>query len=279
MADPTPPPQVVIIGVDIETSGSIPGSDRVLSVGAGVVFPNNTFESRLFTFSRPKFPETKWGPVIVPVPLSKEQADGPDTMVMDDDGKPKWTGAFLNWADHPITEYNDFEPRCWNEFWSKHIDTLIDNLSWEPREPKDEMVWYDFRMYIDDVCMRIVNMGMKPRIVSDNQGFDIGRINQALLTMPSGHHPVCKHGDGEFYSVSNNFKMQTLHYLPMEGNMLSMSYRSIRDPSDFTTAVKGGFMPEEKPAIQVKHTHRADQDALSIAACYASYARKYPHLA
>lgn len=294
----------VPIAIDIEKTGSTSGS-KVISVGIAMVWPDGTHKERLFSFARPKFPKTKYGEVLAPTLVVGIEGDP----VLDKETKwPEWTAAWMNKvAQLPIVDYGDFEPRCWNEFWSQtdkktgyhNINALIANLEWGLQEKTDNEIWYEVRHTIDLWCIEVIEKGFKPRIVSDNPGFDVGVVN-ARFEACEESQPILSgygfHADWRRtrFEITIDGKRAVwegleavpsgLHYIPTgmytpEYNTVGLpkiGYTTIGDISRFETAVRVGWIPKEEPLVESVHSHKASDDALNIAARYAAYAVKYP---
>lgn len=303
------PKKVVPIAIDIESTGGEPHC-KVISVGLAMVWPDGKVDKQLIKMTRPRMPRTAMGEVIAPIPVLK--SDDPGTIAYDPKTKwPMWTGKYINdKAEMPIVDYGDFEPRCWNEFWSKNIDTLIANVDWDPvftgtTDPVKECAlndidqWYGIRMTIDIWCVQVLEAGMKPRIVSDNPAFDIGMCNAEMMAAqkhcinPSDRWTTRKWGHAGVYYTSSPGATRptpTLHYIPKSvvptgddepcRRTVEYGYSSINDIEQFETASKWGkWIPEEPPLVESAHTHLASDDALNIASRYAAYAAIYPALA
>lgn len=67
---------------------------------------------------------------------------------------------------------NDFEKRCYDEFWSKHLDKLAELKQHAVPQPKG---WNAINDYINDM----EKLG-KVKFVSDNASFDLAFINYNL---------------------------------------------------------------------------------------------------
>lgn len=77
----------------------------------------------------------------------------------------------------------DFEPRCWDQFWSKHSDKLIKlkyrgNLSFEERQKEMIVTFQNFRQKWEDKARE---MKKNFYLVSDNPVYDGGFINQMIF--------------------------------------------------------------------------------------------------
>ena len=92
---------------------------------------------------------------------------------------------FLPGLIHPITP---FEPRCWNEFWSKHPDQLklltysgpllmYGSNAIPYRQEEMIKAFHDFRIKWE---AKAKEMGAKLELVTDNNVFDGGRNNSMM---------------------------------------------------------------------------------------------------
>ena len=70
-----------------------------------------------------------------------------------------------------VTNYGDFEPRCWDEFWSKRPTSLITNLQENAVSQAEGMqVFANFLDGLEKKYEKIV-------FLSDNAGFDIAALD------------------------------------------------------------------------------------------------------
>ena len=97
----------------------------------------------------------------------------------DEDGliieKKRWTFQ-VQWPDdlkNP-SHYGDFEPRCWEEFWSKQKPELIAELKQDAKPQKEG--WNDFVKWVDELEKKY----SKIVLLSDNPGYDLGAIDVNL---------------------------------------------------------------------------------------------------
>jgi len=174
--------------------------------------------------------------------------------MMDKDGNILNRDGFVN--------YGDFEPRCWDEFWSKQPADVRRELLCGDDGP-NSCTWAEMRGWIDELCSDAVAAGRTPIIVSDNPAFDIGVTDSELRKLRSA--------DPE--------SPWSLLYIPCKmtgGVVCPPSYSSIRSPNTAWKLRDKGII--DYPDITVEgaeHTHLPENDALYIAMNYVSFISKY----
>lgn len=109
----------------------------------------------------------------------------------------------VNWpdiVDNVVKDYGDFEPRCWNEFWSKLdidiIESCLDNPA--PLPAKD--AWIAIAKFIDELEIRFPEDRYKIKFLSDNASFDTASIDYALEKY-ANRSPMRYSSTGEYRSV------------------------------------------------------------------------------
>ena len=271
------------IAYDIEKTGQ---HGEIISVGVACVDVDPTGvvvhrETHQISFGVPAMPCDAVGPIIERV------VSGP--------GPLDFTGLFRK--DHgAIVTWGAFEKRCFTEFWSNHIPTLIKNIDWSPGcQSQFDILQQDVPPGITDAargaaCVymlthRLASEGADKnhdvRIITDNAQYDIGSINAALTKLI--RHHVVKDGDVDWDPAKEGAWCElpsiTLDYLPIGerpdvGAPRSSMYRSVRDIRQFVAG-----MPREEwyDPPDVEHDHLAKNDALVIALRYAHYYQAAPH--
>lgn len=147
-----------------------------------------------------------------------------------------------------------YEQRCWDEFWQHQAEVHHKlQLLWKEQGMAPGEVWRQFREVLDATCQEAVaKPGGKVCLVSDNPGYDIGRLNIEM----------------------SRYGLPTLDYLRKDpSDPAALKYSSVR----FTGTVKrlnklkklvgGGYTVAKIP---YEHNHMPDSDAMTIAWEYAS---------
>ncbi len=80
--------------------------------------------------------------------------------------------------DGTVTDYADFEPRCWREFWSKRATAEIENLTADALAPGDGT--RQLAKFLDLIEELYPMDRYKIVFLSDNASFDIATINHYL---------------------------------------------------------------------------------------------------
>lgn len=156
-----------------------------------------------------------------------------------------------------VHDETNFEPRCWNEFWSKFPDILTsltykgDLTSKESREREMITEFQAFRSkwekYAEDNKMELT-------LYSDNNVYDGGFVNE-LINKYTNHLPIPYSADKQqyksFYETGSIFK----------------GILAIIDPS---YAKNWGFSDRVRelyniPEMTREHTHNPADDAYTIA--------------
>ena len=94
-----------------------------------------------------------------------------------------------------VINYGDFEPICWDEFWSKNPKALelckVDQHS-------DKEGWYKFASWLDGLEARYADCKIK--FITDNPSFDIASIDYAL-EIYCDRSPMRRAVNGRYRSV------------------------------------------------------------------------------
>lgn len=125
------------------------------------------------------------------------------------------------------TKYGDFEPRCWEEFWSKRPQSLIDRLKEDALPIRTGME--KFRDWLDSLEEKYSNV----RFLSDNASFDIATLDYHL-------EKYCGRTPLRYKSEKN-------------GN----GYRSIEAPDDMLAMIPSRLL---KPLLEKHVTTIDDHD-------------------
>ncbi len=115
----------------------------------------------------------------------------------------KWN-IRVNWPDG--YSYGDFEPRCWEEFWSSKVPALKQACTENPDAAEPHVVYQEVVDFIDKMEKR-ANGNIV--FVSDNPGYDQANIEyqvQAVL----GIDWTMRCRPGNYYSMRNPFEMMYL---------------------------------------------------------------------
>jgi hypothetical protein len=135
--------KVILVAHDIEKTGSFIIANPIISVGFFVGDDQgNTLLTRKFNI------QVKW-----------------PTYVYNGDNKEKML-------------YNDFEPRCWDEFWSK-LDPAIKDRCLVDAKPAQE-AWFEVSKFLDELEILYPEDTHKIVFVTDNASFDTASIDYAL---------------------------------------------------------------------------------------------------
>lgn len=238
-------PFLVAIAVDLESTGR-----KIISMGVAAKAPDWALSklgwtelTQQYRFPGIIMPEDELGPV------TKER--------LHDYG--------------PILKYNDWDRRTW-EWWTnaKKIDErmlMIATLRGElddsipPSDVAEEFCrkqWMRIRTYIDGLCTKIMAAGGKPRIVSDNCGFDIGLINS------------------HFRKYIDDRDSIGMHYIPKSAIDSRRVYQSIETPPTWQRKRKILQFGTASHQPVSGREHSAAYDAMRIACDYMGYIAAYP---
>lgn len=140
-----------------------------------------------------------------------------------------------------VVDYNAFEKRCWDEFWSKQPESLINNLK-ENAVPQTEgfLRFSDFLDQLETKYKKVV-------FLSDNAEFDIGSLNVGLEI-------YCGRGPLRYTSAGK--------------------YRSIMPPDDLLESLDSNLqtkLVEKYITPYVVHDHDPSNDAEYIYRQYVAY--------
>jgi len=121
-------------------------------------------------------------------------------------------------TDWPITnesgkviQYGAFEPRCWDEFWSKQSPELIRELK-RDTIPQPVALQY-FSSFLDSLENKYPENTHKIKFLSDNAAFDIATLDYNL-EIYAGRRPLCYSKTGKYREVEALDNM--LDMLPSE---------------------------------------------------------------
>lgn len=89
-------------------------------------------------------------------------------------------------------DVNDFEERCYREFWSKHLDTL------EVLKHDTKTTIKDFAEYVDQLDREFPSL----IILTDNAAYDIGFINY-YYAKSLGRKPLQYKADGQYRVITD----------------------------------------------------------------------------
>lgn len=144
--------------------------------------------------------------------------------------------------------YNDFEPRCWDEFWVPKAGPVLTWLQKENEEGTALTVaeaMQELRTFIDTVCTAFPECVC--RVVSDNPAFDAGILSHMLAT--HGHKP--------------------LEWQRRPDRKDDYRYCGVRCGTPVYILRKKGAVSFDLPDCPMQHTHFPDEDAARIAWKYA----------
>lgn len=139
-----------------------------------------------------------------------------------------------------VRDYGDFEPRCWEEFWSKQPDSLIALLRFQAQPAEDAAK--RFRTWLDGLEEQYPAKTHKLVFLSDNASFDIASLDH-FLEQFTGRIPLR-------YSTAGKYRS-----LKAPDDMLAML------PDDFVKwAIKEQIDPlvhhDHDPANDAEHIYR-----------------------
>jgi hypothetical protein len=83
-------------------------------------------------------------------------------------------------VDNKVISYNDFEPRCWDEFWSKVNKKVIDAVCNDPKPASAEVVWGEVAKFLYELELQYPSNKYELIFISDALDFDLANINYAL---------------------------------------------------------------------------------------------------
>lgn len=97
-----------------------------------------------------------------------------------------------------IINYGDFEPKCWNEFWSKQSSEIIEKC--KSGAVSKEEAWKQIREFIDNLEIQFPENSHQIVFVTDNGSFDIAFINYGL-EMNTGRAPMRYSSSGKYRQI------------------------------------------------------------------------------
>lgn len=171
--------------------------------------------------------------------------------VSDLDGKKLQTLKVNLWVDWPVItndklDYRDFEPRCWDEFWSKQPADILEKAQQEciPQA----IGWKKICNFIDTLEVLYPSDTHKIVFATDNASFDIANIDYNLLRYCS---------------------RMPMRYTKTE------NYRSIVAADDMFDMLPAEIRNKERKLIdeQVTHDHDCINDAKYICLQYIAVRR------
>lgn len=135
-------------------------------------------------------------------------------------------------------DYKDkpFEKRCYNEFWTKHLDVLK-RIEQNAKPPREE--WARFAKWLT----ALEDQAKSIEIISDNPGYDVEAIDYHLYE-ELGKSPMRYDSQGQYRSISDPSEQ-------IEGL-----------PSIYRTQIKA------KTKSMSNHSHWAEDDAFAILVQY-----------
>lgn len=154
-------------------------------------------------------------------------------------------------------DYTIFEPRCWDEFWSKHEDKLKQlqyhgERSYISRQEEMIREFQKFRRKWENYASE---NSIKYYLVSDNKVFDGGFINQMIFRHLPNEMPIpYRASDGKYSSFCETHSM-------MRGLLMSADPGYKLEWGFFKRIGEIYYFPESAK----KHDHRPDNDAYTIA--------------
>lgn len=154
-----------------------------------------------------------------------------------------------------------FEPRCWNEFWSKHPDTLKTleyngPLTMEDRQREMITLFQDFRRKWEAICQRDE---LDYMLVSDNNVYDGGFINLMIFKYLPGTLPL-PYSASVPQSYESYFETHSLQKI-----IAQWSNKSFTQDWGFSQEIEKLFnLPEAKKS----HDHNPANDVYRIAYDY-----------
>jgi hypothetical protein len=125
---------------------------------------------------------------------------------------------------------NDFEKKCYEEFWTKHED-ILDDIRKEAVDSKS--AWNEIGQFLDRLSDKYPNSNIV--ILSDNPAFDLSRIDYELFTRLG--RLGCRHIG---------------------------KYRRVMDPTEQRTFFPRKVEMKELVKKLAPHTHYPDDDAEGI---------------
>lgn len=144
--------------------------------------------------------------------------------VGDDQGNKLLTKKFNMQVKFPVKDdYGDFEPRCWDEFWSK-LDQKIIEASTENAQPQ-ETAWKAVNAFLDELEAKYD----KIKFLTDNASFDIASIDYNLEKYCK-RAPMRYNSKGKYRSVISADDM--LDMLPEKELKLAYEYINANSKHD-----------------------------------------------
>jgi len=136
----------------------------------------------------------------------------------------------VNWPSEE--DLGSFDKDCWEKFWTKQPQTLIESLQIDSHTQK--FGFQKFSTWLDGIEREFPEEKFNVKFVSDNPAFDIGNIDANL-------EKYCER-KSMMYSSSGN-------------------YRSITNPCDMLKMVPKNSLKEMMEKIPARHTHDPADDA------------------
>lgn len=99
------------------------------------------------------------------------------------------------YMENNVLNYGDFEPRCWEEFWSKYPKSI--ELC-KVNQKSDQSGWNEFAAWLDSLEKRYTDCKIK--FITDNPSFDIASIDYALEKY-CDRSPMRRATNGRYRSV------------------------------------------------------------------------------
>jgi len=101
-------------------------------------------------------------------------------------------------------EMGDFEPRCWNEFWTDekgdYRRELVNPCLLDPTPQEPSVAWAEVKAFLDDLEERFPEDQYKIKFVTDNASFDTASIDYGLEKY-CGRPPMRYSSSGKYRSV------------------------------------------------------------------------------
>ena len=151
-----------------------------------------------------------------------------------------------------------FEPRCWNEFWSKHQNILkfLENTDEIDYEQKQKNMINGFVEFVKKWQEKSKKDNFKLTIASDNKVFDGGFINELIFQ----HYDNLLPFPYNFYTGKYDTFLET-HSI-QKGLLMVIDSSYVNKDWGYSDAIKQYYhIPEYKK----EHNHLPDHDAYTIA--------------
>lgn len=78
-----------------------------------------------------------------------------------------------------MIDYGDFEPRCWDEFWSKQPDNIVAECK-NPEPVDASTAWHQVEAFLNRLETAYPADQYKIKFLTDNASFDVAAVDYAL---------------------------------------------------------------------------------------------------